>query len=456
MMWVMGNGRRARTREASGPPARTMVPRVACPVAGVVVAALAVAGCGTVRAGAHGRTGDGWAGGCVTTVRGAVRGAGSLAAGWVPAGFRPSGGSQPGSALPSLSYQLGTGRPNPPRLSVTVSYDRGRLTHFVGGWSTSVRVTVQGHPGLLESGPPAPQGAGVFWKPSGTFLLSVTGDKLPGAVVLRVARQVSFQPPGVVWLPLAAGRIVTRQQAVANARRSAHLPAAAAAAKLSSWTEISALLQASSPGHGVSVAPGVVARAPWRPVWAVVLAGRATGTAGQPVLVVIDAASGKTEVIVRNSTHQAWFGALTDRDPAAANSCPGGSTALVPFGVLTRDEEAFTSGHPVPGTAQDRTSVDLILSTVRAVNRADPGLYGGCVQQDCSLPQLVWVSVETVRALPGKTVACLPGFVSVPPGYRPKHVKQYFVISVPNNLSVGCGTVPGPIMGLQNLAPPAK
>jgi len=52
--------------------------------------------------------------------------------------------------------------------------------------------------------------------------------------------------------------------------------------------------------------------------------------------------------------------------------------------------------------------VKLVLATVRAVNTADPGLYGGCVQQDCSLPQLVWVTIDTVHALPGKTVACLP------------------------------------------------
>ena len=100
--------------------------------------------------------------------------------------------------------------------------------------------------------------------------------------------------------------------------------------------------------------------------------------------------------------------------------------------------------------------MDLILSTVPAVNRADSGLYGGCVQQDCSLPELVWVTVETVRAFPGKTVACLPGSVSVPAGYRAKRVKQYFMIGVPNNVGVGCGSVPGPVMGLQNLAPPAR
>ena len=108
------------------------------------------------------------------------------------------------------------------------------------------------------------------------------------------------------------------------------------------------------------------------------------GAAGQAVLVVIDAASGRPEAVAGAGTRPAWFAALTDRDPAAAHGCPGGSTARLPLGVLTRDEQAYTVGrHPVPGTGQAHTSVDLILSTVRAVNHADPGLYGGCVQQDC-------------------------------------------------------------------------
>jgi hypothetical protein len=168
---------------------------------------------------------------------------------------------------------------------------------------------------------------------------------------------------------VAAGRVITWAEASAAARRAAHLPSAAAAAKLSSWTEVSALLAASRPGQEAPTVPGAVSSAPWRPVWAVLLTGRATGAAGaaQPVLVVIDAASGRAEVMARGATRPAWFAALTDRDPAAAHGCPGGSTARLPFGVLTRDEEAYTARRqPVPGTGQARTSVTLILSTVCA------------------------------------------------------------------------------------------
>jgi len=452
----MGTGCRVRACEAVRERVRNAAARAVGVLAGLAAVSLAVGACGTTRAGGHERATGGQVGGCVTTVRGVVPAVGSLAAGWLPAGFRRFAGGQPGSALPTVSYRLATTRLDPPRLSVSASYDRGRLTRFVGGWAAGVRVTVQGHPGLLETGPPMPQGSGVFWKPSGKYLLSVTGYKVPGPVVLRVARQVSFRPPGLVWLPVAPGRVITRRQAAADARRAAHLPSAAAAAKLTSWTEVSALLQASRPGERALAVPGVVSGAPWRPVWAVLLTSKAAGAAGQAVLVVIDAASGRPEAVAGVGTRPAWFAALTDRDPAAAHGCPGGSTARLPFGVLTRGEQAYTVGrHPVPGTGQARTSVDLILSTVRAVNHADPGLYGGCVQQDCSLPQLVWVTAETVHAAPGKTVACLPGFVSYPSGYRPKQVRQYFLISVPDNQGVGCGAVPGWIARLQDLAPPS-
>jgi hypothetical protein len=47
---------------------------------------------------------------------------------------------------------------------------------------------VRGRPGFLETGPPDPQGSGVFWKPGGRHLLSVTGYKLATSEVLKVAR----------------------------------------------------------------------------------------------------------------------------------------------------------------------------------------------------------------------------------------------------------------------------
>jgi hypothetical protein len=46
-------------------------------------------------------------------------------------------------------------------------------------------------------------------------------------------------------------------------------------------------------------------------------------------------------------------------------------------------------------------------------------MYGGCVQQNCSIGELVWVTITTDRARPGHTLQCLPPSASVPPGYRP-------------------------------------
>jgi hypothetical protein len=128
--------------------------------------------------------------------------------------------------------------------------------------------------------------------------------------------------------------------------------------------------------------------------------------------VVVDAASGRP-LITGAIAHQAWFAALTNRDPSL-RGCPGGSTARLPFGVLTRDEESYeesyvatsSSSSPAPQGAQEATrSVILKLTTVPALNRADPGLYGGCVQQNCTLDELVWPTIAVVHAPPAKTLA---------------------------------------------------
>jgi len=67
-----------------------------------------------------------------------------------------------------------------------------------------------------------------------------------------------------------------------------------------------------------------------------------------------------------------WFAALTDRDPAAGGGCPGGSSARLPFGVLTRTED-YAAG---PSQWPDGTQMRLVLSTVPAINKADPEMYG--------------------------------------------------------------------------------
>jgi hypothetical protein len=98
-------------------------------------------------------------------------------------------------------------------------------------------------------------------------------------------------------------------------------------------------------------------------------------------------------------------------------------------------------------------SMRLVLSSVSAVNKADPGMYGGCVLQNCSIWELVWVTIATERARPGHTLQCLPPSVSVPAGYHPRKVKETFYVNVPDNAEVGCGPVPRPFRALKDLAP---
>lgn len=400
--------------------------------------------CGAVRS-ATGRTsGGGVASGCVATVRGVADGPGSLTAAWLPPGYRLRTGSQPPAGLPAASYAEVTGHPDPPRLVLRSISQPGPLTAAAGGRANGVPALIDGRHGLLESGLPARQFTGVYWKPGPAYLLSVVGYRVPAAIVLRVARRVSFLAPGVITLPVAPGRIIARRAAIKAAERATGAGWRHAAAKLSSWTEVAAL---AAQAQHIPPAPPELTRSPWRPVWAVLL----TGLQAAPVIVVVDAGSGQAEFTLGG--RGSWFPALTDRDSASTRRCPGGSTARLPFGVLTRNEQEYAAAHG-PAVPHARTSVQLVLSTVPRVNRADNGLYGGCGQQDCSIGQLVWVTITTIRAAPGRTLACLPGSVSVPPGYKPKQVKQYCSVAVPGNVGLGCGMVPRSVRSLTDLAPP--
>jgi hypothetical protein len=110
---------------------------------------------------------------------------------------------------------------------------------------------------------------------------------------------------------------------------------------------------------------------------------------------------------------------------------------------------------PEPAVQGASTTKILKLTTVTALNQADPGLYGGCSQQNCSLRELVWPTIVIVHAPPGKTLACLPPSASYPPGYRHKHVHEYVTISVLDNSSINCGRIPSWVEQLTDLAPAA-
>ncbi|MHB8295738.1 MAG: hypothetical protein ACYDH5_14165 [Acidimicrobiales bacterium] len=451
-------------------------------LAGLAAAALVLSACGAVptaavhAGGTHPTTGvpgNSQARSCTTTVHGTVHGVvagpGSLTAAWLPAGFRLHR-SNPGtsSSPPSATYTKATTvssatASGATRVSLGLSYSAGPLSNATPGSNSAQRVVVQGHPGLLDTGPPAPQLAGVYWKPAPGEVLSVVGSEMPAPEVLKVAEHVVFSPPTSVSLPNAPGVIVTRAAAIAAALRAAGGTAAlrasggtgpSARAKLSSWTEVQALLQASHYGSGTFTAPSVLVTAPWKPVWAVLVDGT------EPELVVVDATSGHPLLTIPAGNHPSWFAALTDRSQRPGGSCPGESTSALPFGVLTRQEETYTAGGlgapvGVPGE-HARTTVLLKLTTVPALDRADPGIYGGCVQQDCALEQLTWLRADVVSAPAGRTLACLPGWASVPPGYHPKQVKQYTTISIPGSVGITCGPPPRWLSSLRDLAPPSR
>jgi hypothetical protein len=425
---------------------------------GVALAATAVflSGCGAVGVVDNQSVVDHVSGsGCTTTVHSVVPGPGSLAATWLPPGFQLTGGSPSDlTSTPVATYASTSEGADPPRIQLNFSNSPAPLNPGDGGRTTATPIEVQGHAGLLESGPPDPQFVGAYWKPTTEDLLSVVGYKVPASVVVQVAQHLAFSPPGTVSLPVASGPIVTRSTAIGVAKRAVQFPVASATAKLSSWTEAMALLQASQDGADTSTVPSSVSTAPWEPIW-VVLIVSSSKSAPTRELVVVNGASGRPELTTPAGSRSTWFVALTDRDPSVGG-CPGGSSTRLPFGILTRDEEGYTARATTsPGAAGDTTSTILKLTTVPVLNRDDPGLYGGCLRQSCSLDELVWPTIAVIHAPSGKTLACLPDWASYPPGYQPKQVKQYVTISVPGNSEIDCGSLPRWVNQLKDLAPPA-
>ena len=96
----------------------------------------------------------------------------------------------------------------------------------------------------------------MYWKPASGYLLTVSAYKLSLRVVLRAARQVAFEPPGTISLPVVPGSIVSRKAARHwAARHSAAGLSRQASAKLSSRTEVATLF----PAHNRRDAPAAPA-----------------------------------------------------------------------------------------------------------------------------------------------------------------------------------------------------
>ena len=377
--------------------------------------------------------------GCATTVRDVVSTPSTLTARWLPTGFRHAHNASSTSAQPAMIYASSVDESA--RLELSAVLHRAGLHPAEMAGRTVARSAIVGdRPAFIGRGQPG-QPIGVYWKTTSGYLISVVGYRVPERTVLRVARHIRFIPSVATPLPVDPGVVVTKRAAIATAKRWAGGKSSLARAKLTSWTEVAALVTARS-GRDAPTAPGRLGATPWRPVWAVALSGRS--------LVVVDAATGRVAADLAGG-RRGWYSALTDR---AAEGCPGGSSARLPFGVLTRTEESYATGqHSRHWPAGFKGSVRIILSTVTELNKAEPGLYGGCIQQNCTVSELVWVTITTERGVGRHRLSCLPPSVSVPAGYRPHKVREIFVVDVPDDGAIGCGRLPHRIAALKDLAP---
>jgi len=101
---------------------------------------------------------------CTTTVHGVIAENASVVIGFLPSKFQLSSGNPANLGAGTVTYSLKDGRPDPPRVAITLSNLPGPLTPTVGGMSTASSVRIQGHEGLLETGPADPAFISAYWK----------------------------------------------------------------------------------------------------------------------------------------------------------------------------------------------------------------------------------------------------------------------------------------------------
>jgi hypothetical protein len=382
---------------------------------------------------------------CTTTVRDAASTPITLTARWLPAGFRLSHNDSSNSARPAVIYTSSVQASA--RLELSATLHRAGLHPADTAGSTVVRPAVVGdRPAFIGRGQ-QDQLTSVYWKTTSGYLISVVGYRVAERAVMRVARHIRFIPSITTALPVDPGMVVTRRAVITTASRWAGGESRLALAKLTSWTEVAEMVSARS-GRAAPAAPDVLSATPWRPVWAVLL----PGPPAQRSLVVVDAVTGQVVADLSDGP-PGWYPALTDR---ASGGCPGGSSARLPFGVLTRTEQSYTAGlDSAHWPAGFNGSRRIVLSTVTEVNKADPGLYSGCIQQNCTISQLVWVTITTERGIGRHRLSCLPPSGPAPAGYRPHKVRETFVVDVRDDEETGCGPLPRRIAALKDLAPAA-
>src|SRR5581483_5550389 len=149
-------------------------------------------------------------------------------------------------------------------------------------------------PGLVATGLPAPFQS-IDWKPTPNALVNVGGWAVSRSLLEKLAANLRVTPGGVVNLPVKPHVSISRSRAIRLARRADHLTAKAQA-RLSSWTEISTLMQSARGIFNPIHAPGWLTTQPWQPIWSVVF--WSSGSNRHAVgAAVVDARSGFVHVL---------------------------------------------------------------------------------------------------------------------------------------------------------------
>jgi len=440
-----------RTQAITGRSAgsRFVLPALAGGLVVVVVLSAAVLGPLSAPGGKHGVPTSTRPVACSSTVHAVVlSGSGAVTVGYMPPGFRLKVGNPgdigPGQSSRPLTYQKGNGAGRfPSGLTIsTLPGDRPLGSDIIGRTNdkySQTPVTIDGDAGLILTGSYTNPTVAVEWRATTNTTMSVVGFLVKTAQVLAVVRALRFHPPVVLALPLGPGRIITRGQALAASAPSGQ---PVVGAKLTSFTEVSALIQAERRTSSDLGEPADLANAPWKPLWAVLLAKASTN------LVLVDAASGEVEWRTSAPASLGWFDALTDRD-SSQPGCVGGTTARIPFGVLTRNEASYQP--PLPpgaGAGADSTSTTQYkLVSVPALNREHAG--EGCVQY-CSLDTVLWVTVTVTKARRGTIVCPIPRLGDYP---EPK-VAEYTRFSFGDAAGISCTPPQAWYLSLTDLAPP--
>jgi hypothetical protein len=400
-------------------------------------------------------------------------GNGAVTASYLPPGFHLKSGNPADVGLGQSSSPLNYVSANPwQHLSISTNAASQPLGQQLIEQSNfryrKFPVVINGHAGVLLTSSRNNPTVEVDWLVTADTSLSVDGYLLTSARLEEVARGVTFHPPTVVTLPLTPGRIVSEAEAARTASAMGHV----VAAKLSSFFEVGTLAEFGNPQREVSNlspppaisiqvdqdgrpiveapgAPSVLINEPWRPIWAIMLQSKN--------VVLVDAASGQRLWSFDGGPNTAWFSAVTNRQPGRPD-CLGGSTARIPFGVLTLAElEHRSAGRLRPAVPDATTTTYYKLAALPALNNQDTGQ--GCLQY-CDLGTVEWITMTVTVAKPGTKIACpIPEGPGRGPGRGgrsgPPKTTAYSQFSYGNGGGINCGLPQPWYTNLKNLAPAA-